>query len=78
MHVTPYERGYEDAVAVISSIAFFIWVYGKTIKGEMFKWFPYKWRAVAPFLGTFVFYLLISYAVIPIIRFLLGSFAPSD
>ena len=76
--MTPYERGYTEAIADIAAIAFFFWSFGRTQKGEIFERWPAKLKLLALFVSTAAFYAIILCVVLPIIRFLSAFFADNN
>jgi hypothetical protein len=76
--VTPYAKGYEDALRDVMMFAFFIWAVNQIDKGKLFKdWKPSL--TVASLFGlTVAFGALLSLVIFPIIHLLTAIFSTQD
>jgi hypothetical protein len=73
--VTPYAKGYEDAVRDIIGIAFGAWGLYQIDKGKLFK----GWKPSLALVGLcgllLAFGALLSFVIFPIIHFLTAIFS---
>jgi hypothetical protein len=72
--MSPYQRGYDEAVADVAMIAYAFWTLGRLIEGTMFKSWPYRLRIVGWLLSVVAFYFAFSYVLIPGFRLVAEMF----